>query len=752
MAASLIGQRIPHLEGREKVTGSALFAGNVKLPGMLWGCCLRSPVPYARLKRIDASRARQLPGVAAVITGQDIPYTLVGRRLQDLPILARDVVRFIGERVAAVAAEDRELAEQALELIEVEYDEMEPLLDPLKSMTPQAPVLHPDVQGYVNLPEAVTPSMKNVHSYQMWTVGDLEAGFVQADEIVEGVYTTAMTHQAYIEPNAATVSIDGEGRIHVWASQKQPYGIKDLLAQALRMDPSQVVMEYCRLGGEFGGKGSQMDIPLCYHLAKQAGRPVHMAMTYAEEFAAGNPRHALHVSFKTGVKRDGTLIAHQAGVVFDGGAYGAFKPAAGVALNGSAKAGGVYRIPNCRVEAHIVYTNHVPCGFMRAPGEPQVNFAIESHMDVVARHLGLDPLEFRRHNVPREGDASPIGLRWKDIRAAEVLEAAVADSNYGQPKPRPTIGRGIAIADRHIGGGASEALLRVTETGAVELVSGTPDAGTGAHTMLRQVIAETLTLPLERVTVCVANTDTAPFDGGLRASSTTHLTGSAVVLAANDAIRALKGWVAEIRGWRESDVELADGLFSSSSEPGEPVPFELATAAAVKRKGAALEFHARYEREHVPWQCFAAQVAEVEVDPETGRVAVLRISSAHDSGRLINPLAAEGQIEGAFAQGLGFATIEELLVDDGKVVNPSFADYKIPTMPDLPELRITFLEDAPGPAPFGGRAVGEHSLLTTAAAIANAIDDAVGVRLTSTPLTAEKVYRGLATQRAVLEG
>ncbi len=742
MPGSLIGQRVPRVEGVEKVTGAVLYPANVRLPGMVWGKCLRSPYPYARIRHIDAARARRLPGVVALITGQDVPYTLVGRRLQDLPILARDVVRFAGERVAAVAAEDPDIAEQALELIEVDYQPLEPLLDPLRAMSPEAPLLHPEVMGYVNLPPTVTPEMRNVHSYQGWRIGDPQAGFREADEIVEGVYTTAMTHQAYIEPHSATVAIDADGRVHVWAAQKQPYGIKELLAQTLRVPESQIVMEYCRLGGEFGGKGNQMDAPLCYYLAKQSGRPVRMSMTYTEEFMAGNPRHPLHIRFRTGVKRDGTLVAHEADVIFDGGAYGAFVPTPEVTLNGMAKAGGVYRIPNCRIDAYIVYTNNEPAGFMRAPGEPQVNFALESHIDEIARRVGMDPLDLRRRNIVREGEANSIGIVWKDVRIREVLEAAVAGSNYGKPKPRPHIGRGMAVCDRHIGGGASEALLRIHEGGHVELISGTPDAGQGAHTMLRQVIAETLMLPLDRVRISVANTDVAPRDGGLRASSTTHLTGTAAMLAARKAIEQLKGWAAELKGWPEGEVALKDGAFTLGE--GEPVPFEVAVGEAVRRRGGPLEFHARYEREHVPQACFAAQVAEVEVDRQTGQVNVLSISTAHDSGRLINPLLAEGQIEGALIQGLGFSIMEELRVEDGRVLNPNFGEYKIPTIRDLPELRMTFLEDAPGPAPFGGRAVAEHSLTPTPAAIANAIADAVGVRLTSTPLTAEKVYGALS--------
>src|SRR5579862_1514228 len=312
--ATVIGERVPRVEGVEKVTGSALYSANVLLTGTVWGKALRSPHAYARIKSIDTSKAKALPGVLAVITAKDIKNNLVGKRLRDQRILAEDVVRFVGERVAAVAAEDKDVAEQALDLIEVEYEELEPLLDPLKAMSDQAPLLHPDYESYVGRSPAVPPGMKNVHSYGKWGKGDIEAGFGEAELVVEGSYTTSMMHQAYIEPHASVVSADPDGRVHVWSAQKQPYGLRDALAQALEISIENVVYEYTRVGGEFGGKGHIMDAPLCYYLSKACRRPVRMVMTYTEEFIAANPRHPGYIQFKTGVKRDGTIVAHQSRV------------------------------------------------------------------------------------------------------------------------------------------------------------------------------------------------------------------------------------------------------------------------------------------------------------------------------------------------------------------------------------------------------------------------------------------------------
>src|SRR5579884_185091 len=740
--STVIGVRVPRVEGVEKVTGDALYAANKLLPGTLWGKSLRSPHAYARIKRIDTSKAKALPGVLAVITAKDIKNNLIGKRLRDQRILAEDVVRFVGERVAAVAAEDKDIAEAALDLIEVEYEELEPLLDPLKSMTDEAPVLHPEFESYAGKPPNL-PNIKNCHAYTKIERGDMAAGFAEADEIVEGTYTTSMMHQSYIEPNACVVSIDDGGRVHVWLSQKQPYGLRDWLAQALELEVDQVVFEYTRVGGEFGGKGSLNDAPLCYWLAKATGRPVRMVMTYTEEFVAGNPRHPGFIQFKTGVKRDGTIVAHEARVIFDSGAYGGYKPVPTVDLGGARKFGGAYRIPNVRLESFIVYTNHVPGGFMRAPGDPQVNFALESHIDEVAYKLGLDPLEFRRHNILREGDVSGGGEQWQDLRAREVLEAAVAGSNYGKPKPRPTIGRGIAISNRHIGGGDAEVLIQIDGEGRVTLVTGTPDAGQGSHTIQKQIIAEMLGIAMDEIIVKVGNTDQAPFDPGVGAGRTTHVTGRAVMDAVQKATEELRGWAAEVRGWPETDVELRDGHFVARSEQGAPLSFAEAARQAIRRKGEPLEYRAAYSKNKVEQECFICQVAEVEVDPETGEVNVLHISAANDTGPLINPMAAEGQIEGGVIQGLGFGVMEEMILEDGKVANPNFGEYKIPTIADIPEIKETFVEDAPGPLPYGGRNVSEHSLIVTAGAIGNAVRDAVGVRITSTPITAEKVYKAL---------
>ncbi|MEK7783626.1 MAG: xanthine dehydrogenase family protein molybdopterin-binding subunit, partial [Candidatus Binatota bacterium] len=437
----VVGNPTPRVEGADKVTGRAKYAADITLPGMLWGRLLRSPIPSGRIKRIDASRARQLRGVKAVVSGEDVTGLKIGRRLYDMPILADGVVRFIGEKVAAVAAESEMIAEQALELIEVEYEELEPVLDPVKAMEPSAPIIHPDVVTYKGLPDKLA-APSNDFIYKTWKKGDLGIGFKQADLIVENTFTTKHVHQAYIEPHSCVVKADPLGGAEIWACSKVPYAIREQVANAVRVAPEKLVVHPVYIGGDFGGKGSFMDVAVCYFLSLKSGHPVKMVMDYDEEFVAGNPRHSSIIKVKTGVKKDGTLVAHHMEFIFDSGAYGAFKPNA--FLNGPHACAGPYNIPHVLIEEHMVYTNKIPCGHMRAPGDPQGFFANESQLDLVARKLGMEPAAFRKKNLMHDGDVDPIGEQVDYIKAEETLQKALQESGYYKPKPK-NVGRGIAM-------------------------------------------------------------------------------------------------------------------------------------------------------------------------------------------------------------------------------------------------------------------------------------------------------------------
>jgi CO/xanthine dehydrogenase Mo-binding subunit len=383
----VVGRPTPRVEGEEKVTGRAVYSADVVLPGMLWGKVLRSPFPYARIKRIDTSKALQVPGVKAAITGQDVTGRRIGRRIYDMPILADGLVRFIGEKVAAVAAESEEAAERALDLIEVEYEEMEPLLDPLEALKPTAPLLHPDLLSYQGLPSELE-AVSNVFVYLSWGKGNPQAGFQQADVIVENTFETQVVHQSYLEPHACVAKADSSGGAEIWACSKTPFAVRQQLSNAVGVPKEKLVFHPVHIGGDFGGKGGSMDVPVCYFLSLKSGQPVKMIMDYDEEFIAGNPRHASIIRVKTGVKQDGTILAHHMEFIFDSGAYGAMKPVGYIV--GAQTCAGPYRIANGLIEEKLVYTNKVPCGHMRAPGDPQGFFANESQMDMVAKKLGMD--------------------------------------------------------------------------------------------------------------------------------------------------------------------------------------------------------------------------------------------------------------------------------------------------------------------------------------------------------------------------
>jgi putative selenate reductase molybdopterin-binding subunit len=721
MPHRIVGQPIGRVDGADKVSGAACYSADVTLPGLIWGKALRSPLPHARILRIDTSRARALPGVLAVLTAADVPDVLVGRRMFDMPLLARDRARFIGEKVAVVAAADPDVAEEALALIDVEYEDLPAVIDLAGALESGAPVVHENAGAYQGAP--VERPHPNVQSVLRFKLGDVEAGFREADRIFEHTFRTQLAHQGYLEPHAGVVAIDEDGRVQVWASNKMPYRLKELMSHALRLPQEQIRVNLTPIGGDFGGKGSLMDLPLAYHLARVTGRPVKMVMRYAEELMAGNPRHPSLITLRTGVTREGRIVARQAKALFNSGAYAAFKPAPTVHLGGASMGAGVYRIPNLLIESYCVYTHNIPCGHARSPGEPQMVFAGESHMDMIASELRLDSGEFRRRNLLRDGDHLANGHHLEHVRARETLEAALEASDWSAPKPGPWIGRGVAMTHRHIGVGFTNARVRLEKTGKVTLLIGLPDTGTGAHLVLRQIVAEVLGLAIDEVQVELATTDVFETDSGVGGSRVTHTGGRAAYHAAEK----LKQMIAQ---------EAAQLAVPGAS---------LATIAqAAAREGRTLEASYFYDaKSHAAVTSFTAQVAEVAVDPATGQVTVRHFTTAHDVGTVINPIGHQGQIEGGLIQGLGYALMEELPTEDGRISTLNLGDCKLPTIADIPPLKTVLLEDAVGPGPFRAKAIGEGSISAVAPAIANAVADACGVRIMNLPITAEKVYFAL---------
>lgn len=736
MSYQVVGQPIPRVDNAGKVTGEALYTSDVLLPGTLWAKTLRSPYPHARIKRIDTARAVSAPGVRAVLTGNDARGILYGRRYRDISVLAQDRVRFIGERVAAVAAETLEQAENALELIEVEYEELPAVFDPEAALQEGAPLVHPEVATYKGLPRPLqAPSNRFVHD--VFTRGDVDAGFAASEEIVEGTYTVPRVHQAFLEPHCCLVWIDEQERVQMWSPNKVPQGLRESMAHAFGIPKDSIRVNPVAIGGDFGGKGAPIDEPVCYLLAVRSGRPVKMVMEYREEFVAGAPRHAAVINLKTGVKRDGTIIAHTMDAYLDSGAYGGFRP--GAVINGIAHAGGCYRADHARISISRVYTNNLPGGQMRAPGEPQGFFAAESHMDCVAHRLGIDPLEFRRKNLMREGDETLTGGHYHAIKARETLEAAVKAARYDAPKPKH-VGRGIAMGYRGPGGGSTAVKISLNTDGSIVIHTGFYEQGTGTYTTLRQIAAEELACDPNDIHIEVLDTDSsAPFDTGLGGSRGTRVASGAAFHAAREAKLKLLALAEKLLGWPKDEIDIAGAVLVQRKTRQRQRWAELLARVGRSIVGEAVN----RDDEHAPVTAFAAQVAEVAVDPETGEVTLRKLTTAHDTGLIMNPVGHQGQIDGGVVQGLGYGLIEYLPVQDGRVQVAHFGEYKIPTLKDIPPLETVIVAGDDGVGPYKVKGIGENPITPVAPAIANAIEDAVGVRIKDLPITAEKIYRAL---------
>ncbi|HEY2987967.1 MAG TPA: xanthine dehydrogenase family protein molybdopterin-binding subunit [Candidatus Binatia bacterium] len=740
MKLNVVGVSMGRIEGPEKVGGKTLYTADVKLPGMLWGRCLRSPYAHARIRRINTDKAKKVKGVAAILTGGDLPRFRVGLSLQDTPLLAQGKVRFMGEKVVAVAAENLDAVEEALALVEVDYDELPGVFDPRKAMAAGAPLVHEELPSYKGFhPPAET--LPNVFAIQNWTAGDVNAGFKEADLVLEHTFKTGLAHQAYLEPHSVVVAVDGADHVDIWASCKAPFRVKSHLSRQLEIPKEKIRVHVVAVGGDFGGKGALMDIPICYQLARATKRPVKMVMTYHEELTAGDPRHSSLIRIKSGVKQDGTIVAREAEVIFNSGAYASFKPGEVPNLGGATHVAGVYRIPNYSIRSFGVYSNGVPCGYYRAPGQPQAVFAAESHTDLLARAVGMDPLEFRLKNLLREGDKLAGGRAIEKLRCRDTLLAAAKKIGW-KKKPGKNIGRGIGISFRHVGGsGLANAEISAAPDGKITILTAVPDIGTGTHTLLQQIAAEVLTIAPAEVRAEIGDTETFESDAAPGGSKITNMSGHAVLAASREMRERLSAAAATLLGCAANDVKLEKGRFSTAR--GKSLSFAEVCRSAAKSNGE-LRIRKSYEvTGRSPVAAFVVQIAEVEVDHETGQLKVKRMVTAHDVGTVINPLTHQGQIEGGLVQGLGYAVMEEVVTENGKVLTTNLGDYRIPCTADLPMLETVLVEDPTGPGPFAAKQIGENGIIATAGAIANALDDAVGVRIFNLPLTAEKIYFAL---------
>jgi CO/xanthine dehydrogenase Mo-binding subunit len=701
---------------------------------------LRSPYSHARIVGLDTSRAEKAPGVRAVLTGNDVRGILYGRRYRDISVLAQERARFMGERVAAVAADTLEQAEDALALIQVDYEEIPAVFDPVAAAQAGAPIIHPDLNSYKGLPKPVE-SPTNVFVHDIFTRGDVGVGFAESDAIVRNTYTVARVHQAFLEPHCCLVWIDEQERIQMWSPCKVPQGLRESMSQAFNLPKDKIRVNPVAIGGDFGGKGAPIDEPICYLLALRTGRPVKMVMEYREEFVAGAPRHAAVMRLKTGVKRDGTMIAHEMEVFLDAGAYGGFRP--GAVIVGVAHAGGCYRARHARISVSRVYTNNLPGGQMRAPGEPQGVFAAESHIDCVARKIGMDPAAFRLKNLIEEGDETLTGSHYQAIKAKETLKAAIKAANYDSPRPK-NVGRGVAMGYRGPGGGNTALKISLNLDGSIVIHTGLFEQGTGTYTTLRQIAAEELCCDPDEVRIDTLNTDLGvPSDSGIGGSRGTRVASGAAYTAACDAREKLFALAEKLLGWAKHEMALDGNLLIHKQSKRRARWDEL-----LARVGRAITGEAvNKDEDHSPVTAFAAQVAEVAVDPQTGEVTLRKLTTVHDTGVIMNPVGHQGQIDGGVVQGVGYGLIEYLPVYEGRVEVAHFGEYKIPNVKDIPPLKTVIVESNSGVGPYKVKGIGENPISPVAPAIANAIEDAVGVRIRDLPITAENVYVGLQKNR-----
>ena len=728
----------PRVDAYDKVTGRATYASDVYLPGMLACKLLPSTRNHARIVRLDTSKAEAHPGVRCVITGTDFPDVRFGSgALRDRYVMPREVVNFVGEPIAAVAADDEAAAQEAIELIEVEYEDLPAVVNPLSAMGSGAATVHPELEEYEGYGFTLG---HNVSTLLDADRGDVEQAFKDADVVVEDVYRSQGINQGFLEPMACVADVEPNGRLVIYASTQGPYQIRAALAGVLEMPVSRIRVVAMELGGGFGAKLRLAFEAFAALLAMKTGRPVKLVNTREEVFTMNGPRLPVTNYIRSGVMRDGTITAREAYTIFDVGAYLGAGPNSGIG-HGI----GAYRVPNFRLRSYGVYTNKIYVGSYRASGVADMTFAVESHMDRIAHEIGMDPYDLRVKNALREGDVSVSGAVVPTNGLMETLEAIKEKIDW----PRDLedgYGVGLALCEWRSGSGPSTASISVNDDGTVSLLTGSVDIS-GSDTSLAAIAAEALGIPMEKVVVAKRDTDLAPYTGQSGGSRIVYSQGTAVQRAAEDTVRKLTALAAERLGLPEDALGCEDGrIYVMDNEPQGLTFAQLAAASVTSRGGPIIGTAALSSMPYTP--VFAAQAAEVKVDRATGQVKVLRYIQAQDVGTAINPMAVEGQLDGGVVQGIGRALTEDQQFDPetGAVRNPSFASYLMPLAIDLPELENVLINVPAPDGPFGARAVAEPPGFGPPAAIANAVYDAVGVRVKELPLSGERVLAALNGQ------
>jgi len=750
---TVLGTSPARMGGVERVIGAGIYGIDLVLKDALYGGILRSQYAHAKIVSIDTSEAKALPGVHAVVTAADAPDVRYGRTYIDRYMLAKHKVRYMGDPVAAVAADSPAILKQALKKIKVVYDPLPVVLDQEEAMKPDAPVLHDDMPLPKNLPEGV--KVKNVCSYTPVHVGDPAKAMAEADLVVDEVYETKMIHPQYLEPRISGAQVEADGRITVWANAQAPFGVRTDVARLLGIPLNRVRVLSTELGGGFGGKASGITSgaaiePICALLAVKSKRPVMIVLDKAEETISTTIRSGAKMYIKTGVKKDGTIVARTGKVVYDAGAYSGFGAMAGARCTNML--GGWYLMPNCHIDGYVVYTNKQVCGPVRGPGGPQAAFAVESHMDSIAAKLGMDPKEFRLKNTPKAGDKIVGVPKLRDVSLGETIKTAAEKIGWGKVKLEKNQGIGLAtgswIESAGPGGGA---IVKINEDGSVTVHIGKIDMGTAPRFGIPLIAAEELGVPVSDVTVVNVDTDASPWDAGTVGSRAIIVSGTATRLAAIDARNQIFKMAASQLEASPDDLEIKDRQIRVKGTPAKSVP--LATIATNAHNVIGEVIGRGYcdnvammaeEKAHGNSPPFTTHACIVEVDTNTGNVKILKYVAVHDIGFPIHPVAVEGQIEGAAAMSIGQALCEQVVFDkDGRTMNPSFVDYLMPTINMMPRIETTLVHGYPGAGPYGAKGAGEIACVPPMAAIANAIFNATGVRIKTLPLSPETVLRGL---------
>jgi 4-hydroxybenzoyl-CoA reductase alpha subunit len=758
---SVIGKRVPRVDAVEKITGQAKYAADYSLPGMLWCKVLRSPYAHARILTIDTSRAERLPGVKAVITGKDFGGWTWGfmPATRDEPPVALDKVRYLYEAVAAVAAVDEDIAEEATELIKVDYEELPGVFDPEEAMQEGAPQVHDYVKN-------------NMSVEYKWNFGDVDKAFADSYIVREDRFRTARSTHGYLEPPAALASYDPSGSITIWAAKQSPYFHYRHLAACFKLPLNRVRVVQPFIGGGFGGtKNDSVAGDFCaVMLSKKTGKPVKFVYTQEEELNVSKRRHSMIVYSKMGVKKDGTLMAIHTRVIADGGGYTAIGPLT-MYLTGFMTTI-PYKLPHFKHEAYRIFTNNPISAAMRGHGITHTRFACEIQMEMIAEELGIDPMEMRLKNAidnPKPGTTyetiNKVTLKTCGIK--EAIKTLSKDPLWRDRKKMPkrdgNIAWGVGLSGTSYLGGARQlghqscgAIVRICEDGTVNLITGATDCGQGSDTVLCMIAAEELGVTLQDIDIKRVDTAYTPVDPGSYGSRVTVLAGQATRLAAADAKRQLLEFAAKTWGVKPEDIEIKEGLVSVRTDSEKTMPFSrLARIACYSGSGAVIigNGYSGYGLEPLDFNTgignggtsysFTAQLAKVGVDMETGQVIVTDFVIAHDAGRPLNPICAEGQNEGGAIQGLGQTIYEDFIMDKGKTLNPTFLDYKMPRSTDVPDIKvIDIITDDPD-GPFGAKEASEGSIVSAPPAVVSAIHDATGIWFKELPITPEKIVKAL---------